>query len=311
MSELESLLNSFEKTGGDSAVLGDPNIAHIVAIGHHVESSRQVDGMSVTVDEGQEWIDIKVAIEEGVRLQNPVHVCFGVVHKTGAQRIRMDIRLSKSSSAVLIAHCIFPNAEDILHEMDAKVTIGESASLQYFETHYHGPFGGIKVIPKAVIRLGKNASYRADFTLTTGRVGRLMIDYDVRADEGSVTELTARVFGHGNDNIVIAESISLDGANARGLIKTRIAVEDDGRAEVRGTTKGNAPYARGHVDCMEIVKDRAVARAVPLVEVTNPLAKVTHEASIGSVDKKQMETLMSRGLAPDEAVDIIVKGILK
>jgi Fe-S cluster assembly scaffold protein SufB len=35
------------------------------------------------------------------------------------------------------------------------------------------------------------------------------------------------------------------------------------------------------------------------------------EAAIGSVDKKQMETLMAHGLSPEEAVDVIVKGILR
>jgi hypothetical protein len=62
---------------------------------------------------------------------------------------------------------------------------------------------------------------------------------------------------------------------------------------------------------MEIVKDSAVARAIPIVTVTNPLAKVTHEAAIGSVDKRQMETLMAHGLTPEEAVDVIVRGILR
>ncbi|MFN3480556.1 MAG: SufD family Fe-S cluster assembly protein, partial [Thermodesulfovibrionales bacterium] len=47
-----------------------------------------------------------------------------------------------------------------------------------------------------------------------------------------------------------------------------------------------------------------------IVNVANPLAKVTHEAAIGSVDKRQMETLMAHGLTPEEAVDAIVKGIL-
>ena len=37
-------------------------------------------------------------------------------------------------------------------------------------------------------------------------------------------------------------------------------------------------------------------------------AKVTHEAAIGSVDKKQVETLISRGLDESEAVDMIVRG---
>ena len=38
---------------------------------------------------------------------------------------------------------------------------------------------------------------------------------------------------------------------------------------------------------------------------------VTHEAAIGSIDRKQTETLMAKGLDEDEAVDVIVRGILK
>jgi Fe-S cluster assembly scaffold protein SufB len=126
-----------------------------------------------------------------------------------------------------------------------------------------------------------------------------------------VVELTARVFGHGTDDIKIKEKVVLAGEGARGMIKARVAIEDDATAEVTGITEGNAANCRGHVDCMEIVKDRAVAKAIPLVQVTHPLAKVTHEAAIGSVDKRQMETLMAHGLSPEEAVDVIVKGILR
>ena len=75
-------------------------------------------------------------------------------------------------------------------------------------------------------------------------------------------------------------------------------------------TEGRAAGSRGHVDCMEIVKDRAVASAVPIVQVTHPDAKVTHEAAIGSIDRRQLETLMAHGLDSQEAVRLIVDGIL-
>ena len=64
------------------------------------------------------------------------------------------------------------------------------------------------------------------------------------------------------------------------------------------------------MDCKEIVQDRAVAKAVPVVEVSHPLAHITHEAAIGSVDSKQLQTLMSRGLTEDEATDLIIEGLL-
>jgi Fe-S cluster assembly scaffold protein SufB len=45
--------------------------------------------------------------------------------------------------------------------------------------------------------------------------------------------------------------------------------------------------------------------------VCHPDAKVTHEAAIGSVDKKGLETLMARWLMPEQAIELIVSGILR
>ena len=55
----------------------------------------------------------------------------------------------------------------------------------------------------------------------------------------------------------------------------------------------------------------ADATAIPIVRVFHPEAKITHEAAIGSSDKKKLETLMARGLSPEQAVELIVSGILR
>lgn len=310
MSEFEELLEAFGFAGGDRSILENRNVAHMVVVGHKILSARDVEGLEVEARETRDGITARVRVREGVKIVQPVHMCFGVVHKRGSQRIRMDVRMEENSSARFIAHCLFPNAEHVRHIMDANVEVGKNADMHYTESHFHGPYGGIEVVPKARIIIGENGRYFSDFTLTTGRVGKLDIDYTVEAGKNAVAELTARVFGHGNDRINVRESISLLGENARGLIKTRIALEHEAMAEVTGITEGKAPGARGHVDCVEIIKDQAVARAIPIVSVTDPLAKVTHEAAIGSVDKRQMETLMSHGLTPEQAVDLIVKGVL-
>jgi uncharacterized protein len=311
MTELHDLMKAFGDAGGDRAVLENKEIAHLVASGHTLLSMNSVKGLEVDARETMTGISAKVTVKEGITIKNPVHLCFGVLHKKGTQKIRMDVRLEKNASAHFIAHCIFPKAEKVRHIMDAVIEIGENAEMRYSETHYHGPYGGIEVVPKSVVKISRNGRYFSEFTLIDGRVGTLDIDYAVEAGENAVTELTAKVFGHVSDDIKIKEKVVLAGENARGLIKTRVALEDEAIAEVTGITEGNAAGARGHVDCMEIVKDRAVAKAIPIVNVTNPLAKVTHEAAIGSVDKRQMETLMAHGLTPEEAVDVIVRGVLK
>lgn len=310
MTELDSLLQVLDSQGVDHAIISDGQTAHLMASGHRLLSQRQVPGLELVAEETADGINAEIRVLRDARLAHPLHLCFGVLPAVGRQCIRMHLVLEEGAAADIIAHCFFPNALRVEHVMDALVEVGAGASLSYAEGHYHGPHGGVTVVPKATVRLGKGGLYRSDFSLTTGRVGRLDIDYEVEAGEEAVVELTARVFGHGTDAIRIRERVVLAGRGSRGLIKTRVALEHDASAEIIGITEGNAARVRGHMDCMEIVKDRAVASAQPVVKVTHPEAKVTHEAAIGSVDHHQLETLMAHGLSPEQAVDLIVGGLL-
>lgn len=310
MTELDRWLTVLDSQGVDRAILANTQTAHLMASGHQLLSQRQVPGLEVAARETADGIVASIRVARDVHLTHPLHLCFGVLPAEGRQHIDMHLVLEDGAAVDIVAHCFFPNATRVEHLMDAAIEVGDGAHLSYAEGHYHGPYGGVTVAPKAIVKVGKHGLYRSDFSLTTGRVGKLDIDYEVEADEEAVVELTARVFGHGTDAIRIRERLVLAGRAARGLIKTRVAIEHDATAEIVGITEGNAAQARGHVDCMEIVKDRAVASAQPLVKVTHPQAKVTHEAAIGSVDHQQMETLMAHGLSPEQAVDLIVGGLL-
>lgn len=167
------------------------------------------------------------------------------------------------------------------------------------------------MIPQADVQVGPHARYFSDFSLTSGRVGKLHIDYRLVVKKRGVAEITARVYGHGTDDIRIRDELVLEGEDARGLIKSRVAVEDEATSAVIGVTHGKAAGARGHMDCKEIVRDHAVASAEPIVRVEHPLAMVTHEAAVGTVDQKQLETLMAHGLTPEEAVDVVISGLLR
>ena len=182
--------------------------------------------------------------------------------------------------------------------------------MRYHETHYHGEAGGTEVRPVAKVTVDSSGRYYSTFTLSQGRAGAVAFEYDVDVDSDGVAELDARIMGYGDDEITVRETIRLNGEGARGLAKSRIAVRERARSEVYGTTEGNAARTRGHIDCVEIVRDSAIANAVPVVRVTDPQAQVTHEAAIGTVDKKELETLLSRGLTEERAVDVIVRGML-
>jgi Fe-S cluster assembly scaffold protein SufB len=311
MRELKVLTNTFASMGGDPEVFADTRIAHMAANGHQVLSHREISGVKLEAEETPESIITRITVARGVHVSLPIHLCIGIIEPKGIQHIQTRLTVEEGASAGFLAHCLFPNVESGEHRMDAIIEIQEGATVKYLESHYQGPYGGMVVMPHAIVKIGKSARYFSDFTLTTGRVGKLNIDYVVQVGENAVAELAAKVFGRGNDEINIKEKIELNGENSKGLIKTRVAVEHEAKAELTGIMEAHAKGARGHVDCREIVKDHAVASAIPIVNVTHPLAKVTHEAAIGSVDQKELETLMAHGLNPEQATELIVSGMLQ
>lgn len=310
MADFSRLAQAFGQIGEDPGLILAPDTAHLVAYGHDVISRQSVPGVNVEAHADDKGVHARVTVAEGRVIARPVHLCFGLFERFGVQNVDLELTLEAGAEATFWSHCLFMFPDRARHAMDARITLLPGARLTYNEVHYHGLSGGIEVVPKATVKVGERARYRADFSLVQGRVGRLDVDYDVEVGADASAELTSKVYGHLADEIRLNERVHLNGANARGLVKTRVAVEDQARARIVGATYGNAAGARGHVDCMEIVRGEATASAVPEVAVSHPLAKVTHEAAIGSVDERQIEALMARGLDPEAAVDRIILGML-
>jgi Fe-S cluster assembly scaffold protein SufB len=309
-SQVQLINNLYKSIDTDPNSLKDPDVAHLVINHNEVLGMNSVPGLHVNVDQIENGIDVKFRLVDGVTIKKPVHLCFGMYAETGIQKIVMDVDIGKNSRVSLLAHCVFPIAIDVQHIMDAKIKVGDGAFYNYFEKHVHSPDGGVKVYPKATVNVGKGASFKTEFELIKGRVGLIDIDYETTCDIDSTLEMTARVSGKKDDIIKIREVGHLKGERSRGVLISKIAVRDNARAEVYNKLTASAAYARGHVDCKEIIQDNGIATAVPIVEVKHPKAHITHEAAIGSVDSRQLETLMSRGLSEDEAVEIIINGML-
>ena len=294
----------------DDHAMNDPDTARLIINENKVLAENTVPGLEVLVKELEDGVDVKMVLAPDTVIQKPVHLCFGVIPKTGIQRIIMNVRIGARSRIRLNAHCTFPFAEDVQHIMDAEIHLDEDADYTYFERHVHSESGGITVVPKADVFVGRNARFKTEFELIRGRVGRMDIRYTTHGDAGSLVDMTARVNGKGEDHLKLAEISFLDGAKARAVLTSKVAVRDDAVAEVFNQITASGENARGHVDCKEIVLDRGRARATPIVDVRNPSAHVTHEAAVGSVDKKQLETLMSRGMDEDAASELIIQGLL-
>ena len=302
------LLNS---AGTNSRILQDQNTAHIAVDGQVMLSKQTIPGVKIEIVQHTNLTIARITVTSHTQVPNPVHLCFSMLQKVGRQNFRIHIILEPYAKVSFISHGLFTTVDTAKHIMDKTIEIGEGASLSFTDSHFHSLSGGIEVLSSAKIKVDKQGYYFSDFSLTTGHVGKLYLDYSVEAEEHAVVELTSRVFGHANDEIKMSEKVSLNGRFSHSVIKSRIALEGEANAVITGITEGYAEGARGHMDCLEIIKDKAEGQSIPVVKVCHPLAKITHEAAIGTIDNKQLETLIVHGLSPEQATDLIVLGILR
>lgn len=309
--EFKAIVASYERAGGRGDHLLSPRFASLVISGNQVLGTHELPGIEMTSETLPDGVAAAVRVAPGTKLPLPVHLCFGVLPESGVQHIVPTFDIGEGASVSFLAHCTFPNSVDVTHLMEAEIHVRAGARMQYSETHFHGETAGARVVPRGRIVVEDEGAYISEFSLSQGRIGSLDFDYVVDVAARGRAELLVRAYGYGNDRIHVVETIRLNGQGARGLAKSRVAVREDAVSEVISVTEGNAPESRGHVDCVEIVRDRAVASASPAVRVTDPSAYVTHEAAIGTVNKKELETLMARGLDEERAVDVIVGAMLR
>jgi Fe-S cluster assembly scaffold protein SufB len=309
--EFQSLVQVYDKSGTDLNLLQDDGVARLLISGNRVLNKNEIPGIHMRAEELEEGVRVWLSVDPDTHVEKPVHLCFGLLPKNGKQEIISNFDIGDNVQIEFVTHCTFPNAVNVTHLMDAKIHVGDGASMMYNEVHYHGPQGGVITRPETKATVGRGAQLISTFRLIEGLVGDLDINFEADVQDKGVAEFVTKVYGKGDDKIKVREVLHLKGDQARGLTKTNVVVVDRAFSDVYTEMHGLAPRTRGHMDCTEVVGGSAIAKNVPLVMVTNETAKITHEAAIGSVDRKQVETLMARGLTEDEAVDVVVQGLLR
>ncbi|MGQ9856435.1 MAG: SufB/SufD family protein [Fervidobacterium sp.] len=309
--EFETIVKTAEKLGTDASKFMDKRIASIIISGNKVIGLNNVSGLKLVPTTFEDGVQVDMEIEEGVEIPLPIHVCTGFVEKKGYQRVIFNIRVRKNARVKFIAHCVFPQAEEFTHNAVSNVIVESGAIMEYYDEHYHSDLGTITLNTTTNAIVESDAVYKNTFHLTKTRVGKLNVIMNLELKENAVGELISKVKGSKDDEVYINEVVHLNGEHSRGLAKTVVVGLDESKVNVLNEAYGNAPYSRAHISCEEITKgEKVVVSTTPVLKITNDLAELTHEASIGRVSEKQLETLMAKGLTEEEATDLIIKGLL-
>jgi len=308
-------LKSAKKCGYDVKLMQTSGISHLYIESNKILSLQGNPGLIIKTKRLSQGVAIKILVKKNVKIKNPVFLCFGILNPKGKQIILPEIILEKNSELKILAHCTFPQATKVIHKMKAKIELKKASKLFYTETHYHGENFGAEVVPNFKILLRQNTYLENKFILKQGSIGKLKINLEAILEKNSFAEIDSQIIGKGReDDVSIFDKLLLEGENSHSLIKLKGAAINGGKILFKGETRASelAKNSRGHIDCQEIIIGKnSFAQSIPIISVENPEARITHEASIGKVNQKQLETLMARGLSEKQAISFIVRGVVK
>ena len=288
------------------------DVATIVVSENKVSFSRNVEGLKLSFSEKKDELLLNIKVLDNIIIKNPVDFCFGSLNKNFNQNLKIKFDIGKNSYIKVYSFCIFPNADGASHVMNGKIKIGENSTLEYIEKHTHNENNNnLNINPKSDILVSKNAKFITRFEILKGYVGNLKIDYKIKLMENAVCDSNVALKLNGKDSAVIKESVYMNNNNSRAVLNSKIASFDNSTAKVFNYMESTGKNNLGHVECHEILQNKGEVSAYPYIKVSDSSSRITHEASLGGVDNKKLESLMSKGLTKKKAENLLISALLK
>lgn len=92
--EYEAILRAYEQAGGPTAALRSGRVAALVVSANRVLGAITVPGVAINAEPLPDGVQAQIVVAPGVRLECPVHLCFGMIAETGVQRIVADYEIA-------------------------------------------------------------------------------------------------------------------------------------------------------------------------------------------------------------------------
>ncbi|MFN3729694.1 MAG: Fe-S cluster assembly protein SufB [Fimbriimonadaceae bacterium] len=261
-----------------------------------------------------------VYVPKGVRCPMELSTYFRINAAKSGQFERTLIVADEGAYVSYLEGCTAPmRDENQLHAAVVELVAMENATIKYstVQNWYPGDKDGKGGIYNFVTKRGICKGRASKITWTQVETG------------SAITWKYPSVILQGDDSIGEFYSVALTankqqadtgtkmvhiGKRTKSTIVSKGISAGNGQNTYRGLVRVNpgADDARNYSQCDSMLMgDRCGAHTFPYIEVKNPSAKVEHEASTSKIGEDQIFYCNQRGIATEDAVNMIVSGFCK
>ena len=261
-----------------------------------------------------------VYIPPGVRCPMELSTYFRINAKNTGQFERTLIIADKGAHVSYLEGCTAPQRdENQLHAAVVELIALEGATIKYSTVQNWYP--GDKITGKGgiynfVTKRGK-AFKDAKITWTqveTGSAITWKYPSVILQGDNSVGEFYSVALVNGKQQADTGTKMIHIGKNTRSTIVSKGISAGQGQNTYRGLVKVNkgATNSRNFTQCDSmLIGNKCGAHTEPYIDIHNTSSKAEHEASTSKIGEDQLFYLASRGIALEDAVNMIVNGFCK
>ncbi|ACY15786.1 Fe-S cluster assembly protein SufB [Haliangium ochraceum] len=261
-----------------------------------------------------------VYIPKGVRCPMELSTYFRINAANTGQFERTLIIAEEGSYVSYLEGCTAPmRDENQLHAAVVELVAHDDASIKYstVQNWYPGDADGKGGIYNFVTKRGLCAGKRSKISWTqveTGSAITWKYPSCVLKGDHSVGEFYSVALTNNRQQADTGTKMIHLGEGTRSTIISKGISAGRGQQTYRGLVRigKKAKSARNYTQCDSLlIGDRCGAHTVPYVEVRNASAKLEHEATTTRIGEDQLFYCRQRGIAEEDAVNLIVNGFCK
>jgi Fe-S cluster assembly protein SufB len=261
-----------------------------------------------------------VYVPKGVRCPMELSTYFRINAKDTGQFERTLIIADEGASVSYLEGCTAPKRdENQLHAAVVELVALDGATIKYstVQNWYPGDKQGKGGIYNFVTKRGICRGRRSKITWTqveTGSAITWKYPSCILQGDDSVGEFYSVAVTNNYQQADTGTKMIHLGKNTRSTIVSKGISAGRGQNTYRGAVKigKNAQNARNYSQCDSLlIGDRCGAHTFPYLEIKNTSASVEHEASTSKIGEDQIFYCEQRGIAKEDAINMIVSGFCK
>ena len=259
-------------------------------------------------------------IPKGVTCPMDLSTYFRINNKESGQFERTLIVAEEGASVSYLEGCTAPQFDvNQLHAAVVELVAMDDASIKYstVQNWYAGDKDGVGGIFNFVTKRGmcKGRNSKISWTqVETGSAITWKYPGCVLLGENSVGEFYSVALTNHKQQADTGTKMIHIGRNTKSTIISKGISAGESSNSYRGLVKvmGKAEGARNFSQCDSmLIGQRCSANTFPYIEITNPTAKVEHEATTSKIGEEQLFYFQQRGIPAEDAISMIINGFCK